>query len=78
MYVRDLVYRGYCGKCVIYCDICVLCVINVSYAMIHVAAKTNKNWKGGLPCARAITHGKDQSLPCAMTIAHGKPAYQAA
>jgi hypothetical protein len=48
MYVRDFVYRGYCGKCVIYYDICVLCVINVSYAMIHVVAKAKnkKNYLG--------------------------------
>jgi len=41
--------------------------------------KTKKiTWEGGLPCARAIAHDKDQGLPRAMTIAHGKPACQAA
>ena len=35
-------------------------------------------WEGGLSCARAITHDKDQCLSCVMTIAHSKPACQAA
>lgn len=82
MYVRDFVYRGYCGKCAIYYDIYVLCVINVSCAMIHVVAKAKKTkkitWEGALPCARTITHGKDGGLPCAMVITHGKLACQGA
>ena len=46
--MRDLVYHGYCGKYAIHCDICVLCVINVSCAMIHVVvkAKNKKNYLG--------------------------------